>query len=57
LFNMIAIATLLVVVTLTVVIDRVGTIALTSTGLSVEVAHFQVIGTDRGLGSTTSESG
>lgn len=38
---MIAIATLLVVVTMTLIVNRVGAIALTATGVSTEVAHFQ----------------
>lgn len=38
---MIAIATLLAVVTINLMVNRVGTIALTATRLSSEVAHFQ----------------
>lgn len=53
---MIAIATLLVVVTLTLIINRVGTIALSSTGLSPEAAHFQARSALTGVGFTTSES-
>lgn len=54
--SMIAIATLLVVVTLTLIVNRVGTIALASTGLSIEVAHFQARSALTGVGYTTSES-
>lgn len=53
---MIAIATLLVVITLTLIINRVGTIALTATGLSTEVAHFQARSALTGVGFTTTES-
>ncbi|MDH5372141.1 MAG: TrkA C-terminal domain-containing protein [Acidimicrobiia bacterium] len=53
---MIAIATLLVVVTVTLIVNRVGTIALTATGLSVEVAHFQARSALTGVGFTTTES-
>lgn len=53
---MIAIATLLVVVTLTLIVNRVGTIALTATGLSSEVAHFQSRSALTGVGFTSVES-
>lgn len=53
---MIAIATLLVVVTLTLIVNRVGTIALTATGISAEVAHFQARSALTGVGFTTGES-
>lgn len=53
---MIAIATLLVVVTVTLIVNRVGTIALTATGLSAEVAHFQARSALTGVGFTTTES-
>lgn len=53
---MIAIATLLVVVAITLVVNRVGTIALTTTGLSTEVAHFQARSALTGVGFTTPES-
>lgn len=53
---MVAIATLLVVVTVTLIVNRVGTIALTTTGLSTEVAHFQARSALLGVGYTTSES-
>ncbi len=53
---MIAIATLLVIVTVTLVVNRVGMIALTATGLSTEVAHFQARSALTGVGFTTTES-
>jgi len=53
---MVAIATLLVVVTVTLIVNRVGSIALTATGLSVEVAHFQARSALTGVGFTTSET-
>ena len=53
---MIAIATLLVVVTVTLIVNRVGAIALTATGVSTEVAHFQARSALTGVGFTTSES-
>lgn len=53
---MVAIATLLVVVTITLIVNRVGTIALTTTGLSSEVANFQARSALLGVGYTTSES-
>ena len=53
---MIAIATLLVIVTVTLIVNRVGMIALTATGLSSEVAHFQARSALTGVGFTSSES-
>jgi Trk K+ transport system NAD-binding subunit len=53
---MIAIATLLVVLSVTLIVNRVGTIALTATGLSTEVAHFQARSALTGVGFTTSET-
>jgi len=53
---MIAIGTLLAVLTVTLVVNRVGTIALTATGLSTEVAHFQARAALTGVGFTTAES-
>ncbi|MDH3538773.1 MAG: TrkA C-terminal domain-containing protein [Acidimicrobiia bacterium] len=53
---MVAIATLLVVVTVTLVVNRVGAIALTATGLSTEVAHFQARSALTGVGFTTAET-
>ena len=53
---MTAIATLLVVVLVTSIVTRVATIALTATGLSVEVAHFQARTALTAVGFTTAES-
>jgi hypothetical protein len=53
---MIAIATLLVVVTMTLIVNRVGAIALIATGVSTEVATFQARSALTGVGFTTSES-
>jgi K+/H+ antiporter YhaU regulatory subunit KhtT len=53
---MVAIATLLAVVTITLIVNRVGTIALTTTGLSTEVAHFQARSALTGVGFTTTET-
>ncbi len=53
---MIAVATLLIVVTVTLIVNRVGTIALTATGVSAEVAHFQARSALTGVGFTTTES-
>ena len=53
---MIAVATLLIVVTITLVINRIGAIALVATGLSMEVAHFQARSALTGVGFTTSET-
>ncbi len=53
---MIAIATLLVILTVTLIVNRVGTIALTATGVSAEVAHLQARSALTGVGFTTSES-
>ena len=53
---MVAIATLLVVVTVTLIVNKVGSIALTATGLSAEVAHFQARSALTGVGFTTTET-
>ncbi|REK17822.1 MAG: potassium transporter TrkA [Actinobacteria bacterium] len=53
---MVAIATLLVVVVVTLIINRVGAIALTTTGLSSEVANFQARSALTGVGFTTNET-
>jgi K+/H+ antiporter YhaU regulatory subunit KhtT len=53
---MIAIGTLLIVVTTTLIVNRVGAIALTTTGLSAEVAEFQARSALTGVGFTTSET-
>ena len=53
---MLAIASLLLVVALSLLVVRVGAIALTMTGLSPEVARFQALSAFSGAGFTTSES-
>jgi hypothetical protein len=53
---MTALATLLVVLLLSLVVTRVATVALTLTGLSREAARFQARSAFTGAGFTTSES-
>ena len=53
---MLAIASLLVVFTLSVLIVRIGTHALNMTGLSLETARFQALSALSGAGFTTDES-
>jgi hypothetical protein len=53
---MIAITTLLAVVAITLIVNRVGSIALVSTGLSAEVTHFQARSALTGVGFSTAES-
>ena len=53
---MAAIISLLTVVALSLLITRVGTVALTLTGLSREVARFQARSAFSGVGFTTTES-
>ena len=53
---MLAIASLLVVFTLSVLFVRIGSHALNMTGLSMEVARFQALSALSGAGFTTSES-
>ena len=53
---MIAIFTLLLIVTLSITIMRIATIALVHTGLSIESARFQARSAFTGSGFTTSES-
>ena len=53
---MLAIASLLIIITLSLLIIRVGTIALTMTGLSAEIASFQALSAFSGVGFTTDES-
>ena len=55
-FAMIAIASLLVILTLSLGIVRVGAVALELTGLSKEIASFQAQSSFSGAGFTTSES-
>lgn len=53
---MISIVTLLVVLTLSILLTRIATVALTHTGLSRESAKFQARSAFTGVGFTTSES-
>jgi hypothetical protein len=53
---MIAIASLLLIITVSILITRVATIALTHTGLSRETARFQARSAFTGAGFTTQES-
>jgi K+/H+ antiporter YhaU regulatory subunit KhtT len=53
---MIAIVSLLIVLTLSILITRIATVALTHTGLSRQSAKFQARSAFTGVGFTTSES-
>lgn len=53
---MIAILTLLVIVTISLLLNRIATVALTFTGLSRDTARFQARSAFTGSGFTTSES-
>ncbi len=53
---MLAIGSLLLVIALSLLIVRIGTIALTMTGLSEEVARFQSLSAFSGAGYTTDEA-
>ena len=53
---MLAVFTLLLVVTLSIVVVRVGAIAFVMTGLSEDVARFQALSAFSGAGFTTSEA-
>ena len=53
---MTAIITLFIVITLSLMVTRVATVALTATGLSREAARFQARSAFSGAGFTTSES-
>lgn len=53
---MLAIVSLLAIVTLSVVITRVATVMLTATGLSRDIARFQARSAFSGAGFTTNES-
>ena len=53
---MIAIVSLLAIVTLSIVITRVATVMLTATGLSRDIARFQARSAFSGAGFTTNES-
>ncbi len=54
--DMISILTLLVVLTLSILVTRIATVALTYTGLSQESAKFQARSAFTGVGFTTNES-
>jgi hypothetical protein len=53
---MIAVVSLLTVITVSVLITRIATVALSHTGLSRESARFQARSAFTGVGFTTSES-
>lgn len=53
---MLSVITLLVVLTLSILVTRVATVALTHTGLSKESAKFQARSAFTGVGFTTDES-
>ncbi|MEE3220394.1 MAG: potassium transporter TrkA, partial [Planctomycetota bacterium] len=53
---MVAVATLLITLTVTLLITRVATVALMVTGLSRESARFQARSALTGVGFTTYES-
>lgn len=53
---MVAIVSLLAIVTLSIVITRVATVMLTATGLSRDIARFQARSAFSGAGFTTNES-
>jgi Trk-type K+ transport system membrane component len=53
---MISVISLLVVLTLSILVTRIATVALTHTGLSQESAKFQARSAFTGVGFTTNES-
>ena len=53
---MLSIISLLVVLTLSILVTRIATVALTYTGLSRESARFQARSAFTGVGFTTNES-
>lgn len=53
---MTAVVSLLVVLTVSLLVTRIATVALTATGLSRETARFQARSAFSGSGFTTSES-
>jgi len=53
---MISIISLLIILTLSILITRIGTVALTLTGLSRDSSRFQARSAHLGVGFTTSES-
>ncbi len=52
----VAIVSLLIIVLFSIIVIRIGTIALVMTGLSREVAYFQALSAFTGVGFTTSEA-
>ena len=53
---MIALASFVIVILVTLVIARAGVLALVATGLPIEIARFQARSALSGVGFTTSES-
>lgn len=53
---MVPVASLLIVVLISMIVVKVGTVALTMTGLDPEVAHLQALSAFSGVGFTTHES-
>jgi hypothetical protein len=54
--GLLPVATVLLVLSLSLLIVRIGTVALTYTGLSKDLAHFQALSAFTGSGFTTKES-
>ena len=54
---MIALISLLVVITISITVVRIGSVALVMTGLSKDLAVFQAQSAFSGVGFTTTESG
>jgi hypothetical protein len=53
---MIALVSLLVIIALSIIVVRIGSIALELTGVSSEIASFQAQSAFSGVGFTTTES-
>lgn len=53
---MISVVSLLIVVLCSMIVVKVGTVALTMTGLDVDIAHMQALSSFSGVGFTTLES-
>lgn len=53
---MLALISLLVIVTVSIIIVRIGSVALTMTGVSKDLAVFQAQSAFSGVGFTTDES-
>ena len=53
---MVALISFLLVLTFSLIVERVGTVALSLTGLSLDVARFQALSAFTGTGFTTSEA-